>query len=597
MEGRFAEVEEPDQEDDPEAGSTPPHDTVNGLDEVSVRTKLENRGEDDKESKDLHLRIEDLEIKLAKEKNSSAALLTIRAELKAELEAVQSSEENIFQYNYGFMLEFDRIKQVEVKDQKDSPVGLRGQLNMKKVKLVKAQADFSSVEGDVERLSLNKVLEADLVYVRVATRKANERARKSGDRLDILRIKEKELEEYLKEKNEMLKNFCSGGRMIIDVSCTWELGILAIVSFQSPSASRPWYFDVTLYHEVSLTCSIPSGVLAPHSSSVRGPGVIADGWRVQWELLPNLMADLEQPWNFGTHVVLWTWALREMHLLGQENDEDLTWLENDWIGAFVNDLYDFGLPKRLSDISKTPQGKLNPVIGRQEQIDRVVQILCKIRKDNPCLIRVPGVGKSAIAEGLAQCIVDKEVPSTQKDTKVNKYFEERLVKLVDEVKQSNGCIIPFIDEVHTLVGAGKPSGKQDACMAATTHKEYKMHIEKDPALERCFQPVNVPEPTVEETVQILEGLRAKYETHHKVHYEHVAFVLSANLSHRYISSHFLPDKAIDLIDEAGSWVRFNHKKDSWGEPIARESDIERIITLSTGILVEKISSKNVERLL
>ncbi|KAF6164804.1 hypothetical protein GIB67_015982, partial [Kingdonia uniflora] len=221
-------------------------------------------------------------------------------------------------------------------------------------------------------------------------------------------------------------------------------------------------------------------------------------------------------------------------------------------------------------------GKLNPVIGRQEQIDRVVQILCKLSKNNPCLIGEPGVGKSAIAEGLAQCIVDKEVLSTLQDTKLYSIdmarliasthyrgdFEERLVKLIDEAKQSNGSVILFIDEVHTLVGVGN-----HLCMAATTHKEYKMHIEKDPALERRFQSVKVLEPTVEETIQILQGLLAKNETRHKVHYEHEAFVLSANLSHQYISNRFLPDKAIDLIDEKGSWVQFNHKKDSWGEPI------------------------------
>ncbi|KAF6170766.1 hypothetical protein GIB67_015718 [Kingdonia uniflora] len=255
----------------------------------------------------------------------------------------------------------------------------------------------------------------------------------------------------------------------------------------------------------------------------------------------------------------------------------------------------------------------------------------RLSKNNPCLIGEPGVGKSAIAKGLAQCIVEKEVLSTLQDTKVNKCsllylidmarliagthyrgdFEERLVKVIDKAKQSNGSVILVINKVHTLVEAGKPSGKQDAasilkpalargelkCMAATTHKEYKMHIEKDPALERHFQPLKVPKPTVEESIQILQGLRAKYETHHKVHYEHEAFVSFANLSYRYISNRFLPDKAIDLIDEAGLWVRFNHKNDFWGEPIVRESDRERIITLSIGIPVEKVSSKNVERLL
>ncbi|KAF6134899.1 hypothetical protein GIB67_002300, partial [Kingdonia uniflora] len=211
-----------------------------------------------------------------------------------------------------------------------------------------------------------------------------------------------------------------------------------------------------------------------------------------------------------------------------------------------------------TDLSKMAR-QLNPVIGRQEPIDRFVQILCRLSKNNPCLIGEPGAGKSTIAEGLAQCIVDKEVLSTLQDTKLYSIdiarliagthyrgdFEERLVKLIDEAKQ---------------IGAGKPSGKQDAanilkpalargeikCMAATTHKEYKMHIEKDPALERRFQPVKVPEPTVEKTIQILQGLRAKYETHHKVHYEHEAFVSSANLSHRYIMGTGLDDVLLTI---------------------------------------------------
>uniref|UniRef100_A0A0D3HKF9 Clp R domain-containing protein n=1 Tax=Oryza barthii TaxID=65489 RepID=A0A0D3HKF9_9ORYZ len=231
------------------------------------------------------------------------------------------------------------------------------------------------------------------------------------------------------------------------------------------------------------------------------------------------------------------------------------------------------------------EGKLDPVVGRQNQVDRVVQILGRRTKNNPCLIGEPGVGKTAIAEGLAQRIAAGNVPETidgktvitldmgllVAGTKYRGEFEERLKKLMDEVKQ-NGEIILFLDEVHTLVGAGAAEGAIGAanilkpalargelqCIGATTIDEYRKHIEKDPALERRFQPVKVPEPTVDETIGILKGLRERYEIHHKVRYTDESLIAAARLSYQYISDRFLPDKAIDLVDEAGSLVRLRN---------------------------------------
>jgi ATP-dependent Clp protease ATP-binding subunit ClpC len=231
------------------------------------------------------------------------------------------------------------------------------------------------------------------------------------------------------------------------------------------------------------------------------------------------------------------------------------------------------------------EGKLDPVVGRQLQIERVTQILGRRTKNNPCLIGEPGVGKTAIAEGLAQRIATGDVPETIEGKKVitldmgllvagTKYrgeFEERLKKLMEEIRQSDDIIL-FIDEVHTLIGAGAAEGAIDAanilkpalargelqCIGATTLDEYRKHIEKDPALERRFQPVKVPEPTVDEAIQILKGLRERYEIHHKLQYTDEAIVAAAQLSHQYISDRFLPDKAIDLLDEAGSRVRLRH---------------------------------------
>ncbi|CAI5936754.1 unnamed protein product [Closterium sp. NIES-65] len=231
------------------------------------------------------------------------------------------------------------------------------------------------------------------------------------------------------------------------------------------------------------------------------------------------------------------------------------------------------------------EGKLDPVVGRIAQIERVTQILGRRTKNNPCLIGEPGVGKTAIAEGLAQRIASGDVPETLEGKKVvtldmgllvagTKYrgeFEERLKKLMDEIKKADDIIL-FIDEVHTLIGAGAAEGAIDAanilkpamargelqCIGATTIDEYRKHIEKDPALERRFQPVQVPEPSVDETILILKGLRERYEIHHKLKYTDEALAAAAQLSYQYISDRFLPDKAIDLIDEAGSRVRLQH---------------------------------------
>lgn len=228
--------------------------------------------------------------------------------------------------------------------------------------------------------------------------------------------------------------------------------------------------------------------------------------------------------------------------------------------------------------------KLDPVIGREKEIERVIQILCRRTKNNPCLIGEPGVGKTAIAEGLAQKIADGDVPEILEDKRVfaldltgmvagTKYrgdFEERIKTAIDEVINA-GNIILFIDEVHTIVGAGSAEGSTDAAnilkpslargefqlIGATTISEYRKNIEKDPALERRFQPVNVFEPTEEDTVLILKGLKDKYEAHHKVKITDGAIEAAVKLSSRYISDRFLPDKAIDLIDEASSRVRLN----------------------------------------
>ncbi|MDR7030414.1 ATP-dependent chaperone ClpB [Rhizobium rosettiformans] len=242
------------------------------------------------------------------------------------------------------------------------------------------------------------------------------------------------------------------------------------------------------------------------------------------------------------------------------------------------------LKKYARDLTaEAREGKLDPVIGRDDEIRRTIQVLSRRTKNNPVLIGEPGVGKTAIAEGLALRIVNGDVPESLKDKKLMaldmgaliagaKYrgeFEERLKAVLNEVQAENGEIILFIDEMHTLVGAGKADGAMDAsnllkpalargelhCVGATTLDEYRKHVEKDPALARRFQPVMVDEPTVEDTISILRGLKEKYEQHHKVRVSDSALVAAATLSNRYITDRFLPDKAIDLMDEAASRLR------------------------------------------
>lgn len=242
------------------------------------------------------------------------------------------------------------------------------------------------------------------------------------------------------------------------------------------------------------------------------------------------------------------------------------------------------LEKYSTDLTAMARkGKLDPVIGRDEEVRRIIQVLNRKTKNNPVLIGEPGVGKTAIVEGLAQRIIRGDVPESLKETKLVSLdlgalvagakfrgeFEERLKAVLKEVEASNGEIIMFIDELHTVVGAGASEGSMDAgnllkpmlargllrCIGATTINEYRKYIEKDPALERRFQPVMVDEPTVEDTISILRGLKERYEVHHGVRILDSALIAAAKLSSRYITDRFLPDKAIDLIDEAASSLR------------------------------------------
>ncbi|MFY9709010.1 MAG: ATP-dependent Clp protease ATP-binding subunit [Candidatus Cybelea sp.] len=270
-----------------------------------------------------------------------------------------------------------------------------------------------------------------------------------------------------------------------------------------------------------------------------------------------------------------------------------------------------GQPQAPKGKSKTPtldaygrdltqlarDNKLDPVIGRNNEIERVIQILSRRTKNNPALIGEPGVGKTAIAEGLAQRVIKGDIPEPLRDRRVitldlaglvagTKYrgeFEERMKRVMDEIRAAAGEIILFIDELHTLVGAGAAEGAIDAsniikpalargelqCIGATTLNEFRKHIEKDSALERRFQPVMVGEPTVDETIEILKGLRDRYEAHHKVQITDEALASAARLSDRYITDRFLPDKAVDLIDEASSRVRLQA---TLPPPAIREAD-------------------------
>uniref|UniRef100_A0A7I4E7J3 Clp R domain-containing protein n=1 Tax=Physcomitrium patens TaxID=3218 RepID=A0A7I4E7J3_PHYPA len=298
-------------------------------------------------------------------------------------------------------------------------------------------------------------------------------------------------------------------------------------------------------------------------------GLLREGEGVAARVLENLGAD---PSNIRTQVI---------RMVGENNEAVGVGGGSGSGSNKMPTLEEYGT--NLTKLAE--EGKLDPVVGRVAQIERVTQILGRRTKNNPCLIGEPGVGKTAVAEGLAQRIASGDVPETIEGKKVitldmgllvagTKYrgeFEERLKKLMEEIKQADDIIL-VIDEVHTLIGAGAAEGAIDAanilkpalargelqCIGATTLDEYRKHIEKDPALERRFQPVLVPEPTVEETIEILKGLRERYEIHHKLRYTDEALIAAAQLSYQYISDRFLPDKAIDLIDEAGSKVRLKH---------------------------------------
>ncbi|KAK7236137.1 ATP-dependent protease [Aureococcus anophagefferens] len=269
-------------------------------------------------------------------------------------------------------------------------------------------------------------------------------------------------------------------------------------------------------------------------------------------------------------------------------------------------------------------GELDPMIGRQDVVKRVVQILLRRRKSNPCLVGDPGVGKTAIAEGLAQRIADGDVPKKLLGKRVHtlemamlvagtKYrgeFEERLQSVIAEATEEGDTIL-FIDELHTLVGAGAADGAIDAgnilkpalarsglqVMGATTVGEYRKHVEKDPALERRFQPVDVAEPSVEETVEILEGLREDYQDFHDVTYSDLALAAAATYGDRYVNDRFLPDKAIDLLDEAGARAQVRAEEEQLAESVVSEDDVADVVSTWTGIPVAKLSRPEAQKLM
>jgi len=308
-------------------------------------------------------------------------------------------------------------------------------------------------------------------------------------------------------------------------------------------------------------------------------GLIREGEGVAARVLENLGVDLSK---VRTQVIRMLGETAEVSATGQSGRTKTPTLD------------EFG--SNLTQMAS--EGKLDPVVGRAKEIERVIQILGRRTKNNPVLIGEPGVGKTAIAEGLASRIANKDIPDILEEKRVvtldigllvagTKYrgeFEERLKKIMDEIR-SAGNVILVIDEVHTLIGAGAAEGAIDAanilkpalargelqCIGATTLDEYRKHIERDAALERRFQPVMVGEPSVDETIEILYGLRERYEQHHKLKISDEALLAAAKLSDRYISDRFLPDKAIDLIDEAGSRVRLIN---SALPPAAKELDKE-----------------------
>ena len=318
-------------------------------------------------------------------------------------------------------------------------------------------------------------------------------------------------------------------------------------------------------------------------------GLVREGEGVAARVLENFAVEMS---TIRTEII---------QMLGENSEVSVGGSSNLQSRSKMPTLEEFG--SNLTDMAI--EGTLDPVVGRQKEIERVIQILGRRTKNNPVLIGEPGVGKTAIAEGLAQRIVTRDVPSILEDklvitldvgllvagTKYRGEFEERLKRIMDEIKSSDNIIL-VIDEVHTLIGAGAAEGAIDAanllkpalargelqCIGATTLEEYRKHIEKDAALERRFQPVQVAEPSVEETIEILFGLRDRYEQHHQLKMEDSALAAAAKYAHQYISDRFLPDKAIDLIDEAGSRVRLLN---SQLPPAAKELDKELRNVLKT----------------
>lgn len=318
-------------------------------------------------------------------------------------------------------------------------------------------------------------------------------------------------------------------------------------------------------------------------------GLVREGEGVAARVLENLAVDVS---SIRAEVI---------QMLGENAEANVSGSNTTQTRSKTPTLEEFG--SNLTQMAI--EGGLDPVVGRQKEIERVIQILGRRTKNNPVLIGEPGVGKTAIAEGLAQRIANRDVPSILEDklvitldvgllvagTKYRGEFEERLKRIMDEIKSADNVIL-VIDEVHTLIGAGAAEGAIDAanllkpalargelqCIGATTLEEYRKHIEKDPALERRFQPVVVGEPSVEETIEILFGLRDRYEKHHQLTMSDGALAAAAKYANQYISDRFLPDKAIDLIDEAGSRVRLLN---SQLPPAARELDKELRAVLKT----------------
>nr|YP_010937747.1 Clp protease ATP binding subunit [Palisada intermedia]WKW95617.1 Clp protease ATP binding subunit [Palisada intermedia] len=318
-------------------------------------------------------------------------------------------------------------------------------------------------------------------------------------------------------------------------------------------------------------------------------GLVREGEGVAARVLENLAVNVS---SIRSEVI---------QMLGDNADASTSGGTNVQTRSKTPTLEEFG--SNLTELAV--EGVLDPVVGRQKEIERVIQILGRRTKNNPVLIGEPGVGKTAIAEGLAQRIANRDIPSILEDklvitldvgllvagTKYRGEFEERLKRIMDEIKSANNVVL-VIDEVHTLIGAGAAEGAIDAanllkpalargelqCIGATTLEEYRKHIEKDAALERRFQPVLVGEPSVEETIEILFGLRDRYEKHHQLKMSDEALAAAAKYANQYISDRFLPDKAIDLIDEAGSRVRLLN---SQLPPAARELDRELRTVLKT----------------